>query len=140
MKQLIVTVLLIMLTACTDPFISIPGGKLSGASAAAPQTWSALPDVVQLEVRPDNPYSLNIWAVEAAGAIYVATREARWLTFIEQNNQVRLKAGDTVYDLQANRVSDDNELARVSDAYMKKYETDAGGDTTITVLRLDPRS
>ena len=49
----------LLLAACTDPVVVIPGGQLSGVVAEAPERWTSVADVVQLETRPSDPYSVN---------------------------------------------------------------------------------
>ncbi len=129
MKRLTLIVTLLTIAGCTDPFISIPGGELSGEPAAVPTSWPTLPDVVQLEVRPDDPYSLNIWAVNAGNHIYVATNEAKWVPYINEDARVRLKVDDTLYMLEAELVTEAAELEQISAAYTAKYDW-GGGDET----------
>lgn len=124
MRSFLILAFLLGLTACTDPFISIPGGQLSGSQAAAPVAWSSAPDVIQLEVRPDDPYSINIWAVANEGNLYVATVEAQWASYIAQDGRVRVRADSTVFELEAQLVADDDELQKVAKTYTSKYEVD----------------
>ena len=45
------------------PFVLLPGGRLDGSPAPTPSNWSSTSEVdtVQLETRPEDPYSVNIW-------------------------------------------------------------------------------
>ena len=91
----------------------LPGGKLEGATAPAPSDWAFTDEVktVQLETRPEDPYSVNIWAVGIEPLLYVhaGTNRSRWVENIEDNPDVRV------------RVEGQDEFARFSNAYEKKY-------------------
>ena len=115
-----------MLAACSGPFLTLPGGALDGATAAAPDDWSALEGVetVQLETLPTDPYSVNIWAIGLGENVYVhagANRSA-WVENIEADPNVRFQVDDSIYELVAVRVEAQEEFDRFSDAYEKKYE------------------
>jgi len=75
-RLLIVPFVVVCLAGCSEPFIVFAGGELSGETAAPPDDWSALRDeeTFQLETRPEDPYSVNIWAVGIGSA---AVRSAR---------------------------------------------------------------
>lgn len=126
MKSKAFTPLLIvpLLVACTDPFVVIPGGRLDGPVSPVPDDWGVVPEVVQFEVRPENPYSVNIWALEDQGNLYVATRNAKWVAFIEADRRVRMRIENNIYELVASRVSETAELERVTEAYIRKYNID----------------
>ncbi len=53
----------LFLVAGCGPFLLLPGGKLGGATAPAPSDWAFADEVntAQLETRPEDPYSVNIW-------------------------------------------------------------------------------
>lgn len=110
-----------------------------------PADWSALAhvQVVQLETRPAEPYSVNIWMVAVGPDIYIATGEdgTNWTGFIEDDPDVRLRIEDKVYELEASRVIDQQERDRVAAAYVAKYDLDADDNWVMTgqVFRLDRR-
>jgi hypothetical protein len=110
---------------CGRPFLLLPGRALEGTTAAVPESWSFTDAVetVQLETRPAEPYSVNIWATAADDHLYVhagANRSA-WVEHIEADPNVRLRVNDSIYELAAARVLDQAEFDRFSDAYQKKY-------------------
>lgn len=129
------------LTACTDPIVMLPGGKLSGEVKPALKTWQSVPDVVQLEMRPDSPYSVNIWAVVSNGKLYVATQDAKWQPFIEAEDDVRLRIDSTVYELEAEQVDDAEELMAAAAVYREKYDYDSDEPmlSDASVYRLEAR-
>jgi hypothetical protein len=103
----------------------LPGGRLEGEIAPAPGDWASTDEIstVQLETRPDDPYSVNIWAVGIGPRAYVhaGTNRSNWVEHIEADARVRLRVQDQIYELNASRVEDQEEFDRFSDAYEKKY-------------------
>jgi hypothetical protein len=115
----------LLLTACSRPFVLIPGGALVGQSAPAPQSWSFTDaiDTIQLETNPADPYSVNIWVVGMGNALYVhaGANRATWIENMDADPNVRLQAGDTIYQLAATRVTSQEEFDRYSAPYEEKY-------------------
>jgi hypothetical protein len=110
---------------CGGPFVLLPGGELEGPTVATPESWSFTDAVktVQLETRPADPYSVNIWATAAGESLYVhagANRSA-WVENVEADPNVRLRVNGSIYELQASRVDGQGEFDRFSDAYERKY-------------------
>ncbi len=133
----------VWLSGCSQPFIVFAGGKLTGTVAAPPDDWSALhhEETFQLETHPDDPYSVNIWAVGIGNDAYIGTGAdgTRWSRYIQQDPHVRLRVGDTLYPLVAHRVMDPAERARVATAYADKYGLNRGKNwlKDALVFRLD---
>ncbi|MCP5184994.1 MAG: hypothetical protein H6993_13590 [Pseudomonadales bacterium] len=101
------------------------GGPLDGTPTPVPPDWAAQSavSVVQLETRPEDPYSVNLWMVAMGPAIYLhagANRTA-WVEHIEANPQVRLRIDEALFDLVASRVADPAEFAAFADDYERKY-------------------
>lgn len=135
----------LLLTGC-GPLVMIPGGELSGEVKPAPSDWSFTDDVdnVQLETRPEDPYSVNVWAVAANDAIYIASgrgSDASWAKHIAEDPRVRLRVGDAIYELQAEPTSDEAELDAFLAAAQKKYDFDPDPEQreTAVLFRLRPR-
>ncbi len=126
----ILTILIIgfLLTACSDPIVGIPGGKLRGHVKEMPERWTSVPDVVQLEVRSAAPYSINIWAVVDDGKLYVATQDTKWVPMIAADNQVRIRIDKDIYELSAALVDNQQEVLSVAARYAEKYDYDANED------------
>lgn len=133
------------LLAC-DPIVMIPGGRLAGDVTPVPDDWSFTDatDTVQLETRPEDPYSVNVWALAVKDAIYVVAgsgRETTWAQNIEQDDRVRLRVGEAIYELRA--IPDDEASTR--DAFLaaakKKYDFEPEGeDVSKAILyRLESR-
>jgi len=115
---------LLLLAGC-GPFLFFPGGKLDGSTAQAPSDWSSISEVgtIQLETRPEDPYSVNIWAVGMGPVLYVnaGASRANWVEHMEANADVRVRIEDKLYELRTSRVEDQAEFTRFSDAYEEKY-------------------
>jgi hypothetical protein len=140
--RLIPVILLMLVAGCGDPIVMLPGGALKGEPTAAPADWSALANIktIQVEFRPDDPYSHNIWGVGIGSDLYIATGAdgTRWTPFVATDPRVKVRVGTALYDLIAVPVTDAAERARVSQAYVQKYELkpeDQKGDEL--VFRLD---
>lgn len=131
--------------AC-GPLVMIPGGRLSGEEQPPPADWSFTDgvEVVQLETRPGDPYSVNVWGVAANGAFYVASgrgAEAGWAGHIAEDPRVRLQVGEAVYPLVAVRTDDEAELEAFLAAAKAKYdfEPEEGQQEEAVLFRLQPR-
>ena len=124
--RLVLALLLAVPTAgCGEPFVLLPGGALEGATAPVPDGWSFTDGVktVQLETRPADPYSVNIWTVAVGEHLYLhaGANRSTWVENIEADPNVRLRVDDAIYDLAAARVEGQDEFDRFSDAYERKY-------------------
>lgn len=122
---LLVVVSIVSAAGCGRPFVLLPGGALEGTPAAAPESWSFTDGVetVQLETRPAEPYSVNIWVTAAGEQLYVhaGANRSTWVEHIEADPNVRLRVNESIYELAASRVEDQAEFDRFSAAYEKKY-------------------
>ena len=115
-----------LVVAGCEPTFVFAGGELSGTERPTPTDWSFTEDIgtVQIETRPTDPYSVNVWGVSINRYFYVAASDARdaaWARAIEAEPQVRLRVGGDIYPLLAKRTEDPDELADVTDAYIDKY-------------------
>ena len=113
MPRLAPIVLSLALLAC-GPLGPLPGGRLSGEVAGAPPDW-AFSDAeknVQLETRPGDPYSVNVWGVAVGDHFYLASGQAgesKWAQYIVEDPEVRLRVAGTVYEMRAVRVEGETE-------------------------------
>lgn len=116
----------LVLAACGGPLGPIAGGELAGVEAEPPAEWLSVPDTIQLEVRPAEPYSVNVWAVGVGANLYVAHGPdgPTWGARLQADPRARVRIGDTVYALEAVVVEEAAELGRVVDAYVAKYGAD----------------
>jgi hypothetical protein len=128
MREVVLLSLLALLTACGDPIMTLPGGELSGSVASPPADWSGVAGVktIQVEFRPSDPYSHNIWGVGIGRDLYIATSGdgTRWTPFVAADPHVRARIDGQLYELLAAPVTDTDERARVAAAYVTKYDVD----------------
>jgi hypothetical protein len=113
---------------CGGPFLMIPGGELSGEVVTEPVTdWSFVTDTfVDLETRPDDPYSVELNYIVRDGQLYIDPAEGRrWLEYIREDPRVRVRFGGRIYLLEAVLVGRPGELE--------------GFDPDRFIYRLDPR-
>ena len=117
--------LLTCMLGCSGPFFLLPGGKLDGPVAATPTDWVFTDEIstIQVETRPDDPYSINIWVVGLDDQLYLHAGGNRttWVENIEVDPNVRVAIDGTLYELIASRVEDAAEFATFADAYDAKY-------------------
>ena len=141
MKQLVFILITVMLAACSDPIVMIPGSSLSGEVKSKPEVWASVPGTIQLETRPTDPYSVNIWTVTIGADLYVATRTAKWMNYIEADPAVRIRIHSDVYELKAHIVDDAAEMQRLAKQYHKIHDVDETESwlDDATAYRLDRR-
>lgn len=77
---------------------------------------------MQLETRPADPYSVNVWVIALDENIYVhaGDNRSKWVENMEADPSVRLRIDDSIYELLAARVEEQEEFDRFSDAYEQK--------------------
>ena len=144
MRSWLLVALALVLTGC-GPLVMIPGGELSGEVVSSPADWAFTDaiDTVQLETRPEDPYSVNVWAVSARGALYIAAgggAESEWARHIAADPRVRLRADGRLYELRAERTDSDEERSAFLEAAQAKYDFEPSEDETdgAVLFRLTP--
>lgn len=112
------------LVAC-GPTLLLPGGELDGEPAPAPTDWSFVRPIstIQLETRPADPYSVNVWAVGIGDALYVhaGTNRSAWIENMELDPRARVGIEGRLYDVKAARVTEAAEFSRFAERYAEKY-------------------
>jgi len=115
-NRLVSSLLAVIALACNGPLGLLPGGKLAGESRSTPSDWKgvAKSGTVQLETRPEDPYSVNISYRVLDGVLYInaGDTETEWVKNIAVNPDVVLRLDGSLYSLRAQRVSDPAEIAR----------------------------
>ena len=119
--RLVSLLLLHVVLGCSGPVMLLPGGSLTGESTPAPSDWVFAGDygTVQLETRPEDPYSVNVAFTVVDGEIYLnaGNTETRWVKNMTQNPLVRLRMDGRLYDLRAERVTGAAEIAAFAEAW-----------------------
>ena len=85
---------------------------------------------IQLETRPADPYSVNIWVIAIDENLYVhaGDNRSRWVENMEADPAVRLRVDESIYELAAARVGSQEEFDRFSEAYDRKYGRRPGNE------------
>ncbi len=102
-----------------------PSGELEGTPAALPADWSAVAaaDVIRFETQPAEPYSVELWVIAVDDVLYVHAGDNRtnWVEHIEADANVRLLHDGSIYELRAERVTDQAEFEVFAVVYDEKY-------------------
>lgn len=117
---------------CSNPIGPFSGGRLSGEETAWPPDWAAVSNQAEaeLETRPDDPYSVNIWFVVVADDAYLSSsllygthepEEREWVRNVDTDPRVRFRVGGIVYPARAEAIEDPDQKALVLDAFRVKY-------------------
>lgn len=131
--------------ACNGPLLVIPGGALEGELAPAPSDWSFAGEsgTAQLETRPADPYSVNVAYTILAGQPYVnaGDTETQWVKNIAEDPSVRLRIDDALYELRAERVTEEGTVAAFAKAWTSQsmFRRDPTGLDRVFLYRLAPR-
>jgi hypothetical protein len=102
-------IVLTCLLGCGGPFLLFPGGALRGEVVEQPVAdWSFADDrFIDVEVRPADPYSVEINYFVRDGRLYIDPAEGRrWLEYIREDPRVRVRLGGRVYSARAVLVED----------------------------------
>lgn len=100
-------------SGCGGPFLIFPGGALSGVVVEQPvEDWSSVSDhFVDLETRPEQPYSVELNYLVKDGDLYIDPAEGRrWLDHIRADSRVRVRFAGKIYPLKAVLVGRPGEL------------------------------
>ena len=104
----LILALTLLLSGCQSPFLVFPGGELQGNNAVTDTfAFAESYQLIQLEVNPDDPYSVILRCVVISGNLYLDAAPARkWGQFIESDPRVKVKLGDDVYKATAVAVTE----------------------------------
>jgi hypothetical protein len=105
--------LVLAVAACGGPFLLIPGGELRGEVASEPVSdWSFADDqFVDLEVRPGDPYSVELNYFVRDGKLYIDPAQGRtWFEYLKEDSRVRVRFGDKIYPCEARLAGEPGEL------------------------------
>lgn len=139
--------LLLCCLGCGGPLVMFPAGELSGTVVATPSDWTFTDEIetVQLETRPEDPYSVNIWGVAIGRDFFIASgrgMDNAWAQHIEADPRVRLRVGTQLYELRAIVSRDPVERERFLSALSEKYEAfdpDEEQPSEAVLFRLEAR-
>jgi hypothetical protein len=124
---------LLFLAACGGPVLIFPGGELTGEVASERvDDWSFVTDTfIDLEVRPDQPYSVELNYVVKDGKLYIDPAEGRrWLDYIREDPRVRARFDGQIYPLKAVLIGQPGELAEFpEDRFIYRLDPRGTGDS-----------
>lgn len=120
------------------PIGPFPGGALSGTvDVDRHPDWRAVGSTVELEIRPDDPWSLRTYAIPYERELYVPSFQAerrRWVAVALADPRVRVRLGDRLFERRLERVTDPATLARLVELMAQLHDWAPGGiagrDTT----------
>ena len=126
MKKAVFVLIVIMCAGGCADFLPFSSGQLIGTLAAAPNDWrrvAASAEIIQLETRPDDPYSVNLWVLGAQDHLYIFAGDSytEWVEHIDADPNVRVRIGDSLFSLVATRVTDAAEFERFAQGWEQKY-------------------
>ncbi len=130
---------------CSGPFGLLPGGRLGGEARPAPSDWTFAGDygTVQLETKPEDPYSVNVGFTVLDGRLYInaGDTETQWVKNMTQDPLVRLRMDGALYDLRAERVTDPAEIAAFGKAWtsQSRFRRDPSKLDEVWIYRLASR-
>ena len=144
-RALAAAMALALLLAC-EPIGPIAGGQLSGDVVPWPDDWGFTADVdtVEVETRPEDPYSVTVWCLGVEDRLYVPTLDPddrRWVRNLRAHPEARVRVEGKLYEVRRVEVDDPVEFETVSQALIAKYDIDdpeeKEGD--VVIFRLEPR-
>jgi hypothetical protein len=143
-QRLLVLLCLLALAGCEGPTALFPGGALAGPVAPVPDGFEFARDAgtVQLETRPEDPYSVNIACSVVGGALYVSAGDnrAQWVENMEADPRVRMRIKGDIYELRAERVTDAAEMDAFAEEWLKNaWARDPRSYDEVFVYRLTAR-
>lgn len=113
-KRATLVLVLTTMLACQSPVLIFSGGALEGpASETDSFAFAGQFALLQLEVRPGDAYSIILRVLMRDDQLYIdAAKRRRWHRYLQENNQVRVKLGESVYPATAVLV-DDPEITKL---------------------------
>jgi len=121
---LIVSVIVLVAIAFIAPIGPMPGIRIGGSAAEAPDSWTdtELPEEVRFGTYDGPlPYVVTIWVVESGGRLHViGAPGSTWVEKATHSPEVRIRIGDHVYDMHANRLGPGHE--DIFQTYVDRYQ------------------
>ncbi len=128
------------------PLGPIPGGAFVGPVDPNPAPeWGDTEEVIELEIRPEKPWSLSVWNVVLDGTLYVPSArgaQRRWTTVALANPNVRVRTGGKIYEQRIEKIDDPALRRRIGEAIVARYRLEAGNEEDLQstwFFRIAPR-
>jgi hypothetical protein len=116
----------VVLVGCGGPVGPLAGGRLAGTVAGPPVADWSFADahrLMEIEVRPERPYSVQIHHYVVARRLYFEGAPGgwgRWRRYLRADRRIRVRFGGHVHAAQAVEVTDPQEVAAILPAYLAK--------------------
>ena len=113
-KRATLVLVLTTMLACQSPVLIFSGGALEGPARGTDSfAFAGQFALLQLEVRPEDAYSIILRVLMRDDQLYIdAAKRRRWHRYLQENSQVRVKLGESVYLATAVLV-DDPEITKL---------------------------
>ncbi len=116
-----------LMCACSGPVGPIAGGALEGTPMPWPENWEFTDSVenVLLETNStEDPYSVTVWCAQDSGNLYIAAadEDSQWVVNMRADSRVLLSIEGKLVEGRTSTVSNTDEIRRVIQAYLVKYE------------------
>lgn len=125
-RPIAVLALALALVGCGGPLGPIPGGALRGPEVACPAAFPGDVEETEIEVRPDDAYSVTTWNVVIDGTLHIPADFLnplkRWPYYLEADDRVRVRVGSLVYACRAVRVESPERINALRAAAAAKYD------------------
>ena len=130
------------------PLGPIPGGRMSGpvVDAAEPLDWSGVEPEIEIEVRPDQPWSLTVWRAVLDGDLYIPSgggARRRWTQVAVADPRVRVRSQGRIQEGCLVRIEDAEIRQRARTMLGEIYSfpgTAEEDDGSLWLFRVDPRA
>ncbi len=130
------------------PLGPIPGGHMSGpvVDPAEPFDWSGVEREIEIEVRPEQPWSLTVWRAVVDGDLYIPSgggAKRRWTQVAIADPRVRVRSRGRIWEGCLVRVEDLETRRPPREALAETYGMPGFGgedDGSIWLFRVDPRA
>ncbi|MEO2166950.1 MAG: hypothetical protein ABGY42_02315 [bacterium] len=128
------------------PLGPIPGGRMVGAvDPTTNPDWSGTEDVIEIEIRPDQPWSLSVWRAVVDGDLYIPSgngAERRWTPIAVADRRVRIRTQGRIYEGCLERIEDSETRLPVLQTLVANYDLDAtgGDDGSVWLFRVTERA
>jgi hypothetical protein len=152
---LVVTIVLVVVLLDTfggyfldGPLGPIPGGAFAEGEVDPTPTpdWSNLPGVIELEIRPEKPWSLSVWNAVIDGELYVPSamgERRRWTTVALADPHVRVRANGKIYERRIELVTDEAKRRQIGELIAERYgleDSDESDLATTWFFHVTPRT
>lgn len=114
------------------PLGPIPGGAFVGPVDPNPDPeWTDMEEVIELEIRPEKPWSLSVWNVVIDGELYVPSArgaQRRWTSVALANPNIRVRTRDKIYEQRIEKVDDPALRRTIGEAVVARYGLDGSDE------------